>query len=57
MPDWTRRLPFATLCGAVSGFLVDVLLRGLGDAAWKSWRLHTLDVRMEHDRKAEAIPH
>ena len=29
-----------------------------GDSAWESWRLHTLDVRMEHDRETnrEAIP-
>ena len=28
------------------------------ESAWKSWRLHTLDVRMEHDRETnvEAIP-
>jgi hypothetical protein len=30
----------------------------LCESAWKSWRLHTLDVRMEHDRETnvEAIP-
>ena len=28
------------------------------DSAWESWRLHTLDVRMGHDRKPinEAVP-
>jgi hypothetical protein len=32
--------------------------RGKSESAWKSWRLHTLDVRMEHDRETnvEAIP-
>jgi hypothetical protein len=30
----------------------------VSDSAWESWRLHTLDVRMEHDRETnrEAIP-